>query len=264
MLLVSIALYSTSNYHSGISTVEVHAQSPVIMDFGQLARLVCTFDGYLPLSGDYEVQWRDKNEAVLTSDGYHEIILQRKQDQLQSNLIIPSLSREDEGIYTCELLPLNITATIEARIKGKLMTITMKQFLSLLLELDTISFNQPNNFVYLNDPSNTVQLNCSVNVSGLDLYFNWNWTGPAVDSGRTTFTSNTARAIISTLTIDSPSTDDNGLYTCTATYADSVNDGEYVCINRNDFVNTNLTGTNYINLTLAGMISVFTSYIMIV
>ena len=80
---------------------------------------MCTFVGYLPSSNDYDIQWRNDNGDIITSDGYYVIVLQQQHDQLVSNLIIPSLSGKDNGNYTCELLSYNITGIVEVRIRGK-------------------------------------------------------------------------------------------------------------------------------------------------
>ena len=113
-----------------------------------------------------------------------------------------------------------------------------------------ISFIQPNQSVSYNDTSTPVQFVCTVkaNISGLLFY--WEWTGPAVDNGRTNYSSDISDT--STLTINNPSYDDSGLYNCTATYA-APDDERYVC-NTDEViqVKNNLTGTNYLRLSLEG------------
>ena len=113
-----------------------------------------------------------------------------------------------------------------------------------------ISFAQPNQSVSYNDTSTPVQLVCTVKANISGLLFDWEWTGPAVDNDRTMYSRNMSD--ISTLTINNPSYDDSGLYSCIATYA-APDDERYVCnTDKVIQVKTNLTGTNHLQLSLEG------------
>ena len=72
--------------------------------------------------------------------------------------------------------------------------------------------------MYTYDDSNEdVILYCDIGIY-LDINFvTWSWTGPAIDSGRVMTQTN---RYTSTLHITSPSPSDNGVYTCSARYAD--------------------------------------------
>ena len=108
-------LLNNQKYCYNTFTVTVHTHSEINF---LTALLRCTFEGYLPSSSEYEIQWRNNDGTIITHNISYIILPQHQQDQLTSNLIIPSLSSKDEGNYTCELLSYDIAEAIEARIKG--------------------------------------------------------------------------------------------------------------------------------------------------
>ena len=77
-------------------------------------------------------------------------------------------------------------------------------------------FPDNNNYTY-EDSSEDVILFCDIGIY-LDVTFvTWNWTGPVIDGDRVTIETN---GYTSMLHFISPSPMDNGVYTCTARYAD--------------------------------------------